>query len=366
MQSAITMEKPVVVVGAGPAGLTAALELARNDCPVRIIETRTESPEHSKALSINTRTLELMEASGITERLLAAGLRAPGAQVRSTEKILFRVDYTRIGHRYNFMLVLPQSETEAIFEQRLSEYGVTVERGTALTGYRQTAAGIEATVTHAGQAAELTASYLVGADGAHSVVRRTAGIAFPGTQMPTRWSLADVRMDSPWEIEPANLQIGSQGMVFALRFKEGVFRLGSDRPNVLQRLPSDMRVHEVLWESDFEVSHCQAETYRAGRVLLAGDAAHVHAPLGARGMNMSIEDAVLLVKRLLAGDLDRYAAERLRAGASALSMIKVQNYLATSTTRMSRLVRRHVVPMVIGCPPLHRRLARRMLGLGYA
>ena len=366
MQNKITPERPVLVAGAGPAGLTAAIELARLDRPVRIVETRMESPQNSKALSVNTRTLELMEASGITERLLAQGLRVPGAQVRSATRVLFRFDYTSIKHRYNFMLVLPQSETEAVLEERLREYGIAVERGTELTAYEQTPAGIDATVRANGTDSAIAASYLIGADGANSIVRSIANIAFPGGQMPHPWSLADVRMDSPWEIEPANLMIDPQGMLFSLRFKEGVFRLGSDHPNVLAKLPDGMRIHEVLWESDFEVSHCQAESYRAGNVLLAGDAAHVHAPLGARGMNMSIEDAVLLVQRLLAGELERYSAERLRAGASALRMIRVQNYLATSTTGVSRVVRRHIVPALLRCPPLHRQLAQRMLGLGYA
>ena len=198
-----------------------------------------------------------------------------------------------------------------------------------------------------------------------SITSERPVLVFPGGTAPHPWSLADVRMQSPWEVDYANLMVGGDSMLFMLRFKDGMFRLGSDRPGVLERLPDIMQIDEVLWESDFEVHHCQAESYRAGNVLLAGDAAHVHAPLGARGMNMSIEDSVLLVERLLAGELHQYATDRLRSGRAALGMIKAQTYLATSTTVAARAIRHYAVPVLLQCPPLHRRLASRMLGLGY-
>jgi 2-polyprenyl-6-methoxyphenol hydroxylase-like FAD-dependent oxidoreductase len=140
--------------------------------------------------------------------------------------------------------------------------------------------------------------------------------------MPHEWSLADVRMQSPWPIEPANILLRKEGMLFALRIKEDLFRLRSNRPHVLQNLPDGIIVRERLWETQFEVGHRQVSSYQSGFVFLVGDAAHVHAPMGARGMNMSIEDSETLIERLITDNVDAYSNGRLRAGASALRMIK--------------------------------------------
>ena len=173
-----------------------------------------------------------------------------------------------------------------------------------------------------GREEEFEASYLIGSDGAHSTVRKQLGVDFPGHRMRGDWSLADVAMDSPLQSGAANVVFGDDGMLFAIEFRPGVYRIASDRPNVIGRLPEGSVIHEVLWESDFAVSHRLAERYTVGRVFLAGDAAHLHSPLGARGMNLGIEDA-------------------------------------------AAFVRAQVIPGVLGIGAVHRRLAERMLGLGY-
>jgi len=357
---------PILVVGAGPAGLTAALELSRHGRAVRIIETRAQRTSHFKALSINTRTLELLGAVGVTERLLAHGRRVPAVHYRTPDGELFRIDYTRLAHRYNFMLALPQNDTEAIMENRLNELGVQVERGTSLCSFQQTPASVTALVERDGVEQSIDAANLIGADGAYSIVRETCGIAFPGTAMAHEWSLADVRMDSPWPADPANILLRGDKMLFALRIKDDLFRLGSNRPDVLQDLPDAIEVHEVLWQTQFAVNHRQAESHRSGRVFLAGDAAHVHAPMGARGMNMSIEDSAILARHISSGSPDRYSGERLQAGAAALRMIKTQTLLVSSTNPCVRLLRERLIPAALKIPAVNNHLVERMLGIGYA
>ncbi len=357
---------PVLIVGAGPAGLTAALELARQGQALRIIEKRPQPTKHFKALSINTRTLELLEHAGVTERLLARGMRIPAVIYRNQDSELFRIDYSGLEHRYNFMLALPQTETEAIMESRLNELGVQVERGTALNSFTQTSTLVTAVVERDGVEDSVAASYLIGADGANSRVREISGISFPGSVMQHQWSLADVRMQSPWPVEPANILLREEGMLFALRIKDDLFRLGSNRPNVLAGLPRGFVVQEILWQTQFEVNHRQVSTYQHGRAFLVGDAAHVHAPMGARGMNMSIEDSAILVDRMLSGNLALYSVERLRAGAAALRMIKSQTLLVTSTNPLIRQLRQRVIPGVLKVPAVNRFLVERMLGIGYA
>lgn len=196
------------------------------------------------------------------------------------------------------------------------------------------------------------------------MVRDRLGIGFPGETMPGDWSLADVLMDSPLDDDVANVLIRPDGMLFMLRIKERLFRLASNRPNVLDRLPKGSRLHRVVWQSDFTVSHRQAECCRMRRVFLAGDAAHVHSPLGARGMNLGIEDACILARRLVDGELDRYDAERHRAGAAAIRMVKAQTRLATGTGLPARLARHMVIPALLSIGAVRRRFLRRALGLG--
>jgi 2-polyprenyl-6-methoxyphenol hydroxylase-like FAD-dependent oxidoreductase len=357
---------PILVIGAGPAGLAAAIELVRRGCAVRIIEKRNQREPHFKALSINTRTLELLEPSGVTERLLASGLKVPAVRYHNSSTELFRIDYTELAHRYNFMLALPQTEIESILETRLTELGVVVERGTNLVRLVQEGSMVTALAEAGGTEHSIAARYVIAADGARSTVRQLCEIDFPGSTMPSEWSLADVRMESPWPVESANIVLHERGMLFSLRIRDDLFRLGSSRPDVLTQLPIGVRVHETLWQTRFRVEHRQTRTYQAGRVYLVGDAAHVHAPMGARGMNMSIEDAVLLVDMMLSDTLHRYSSARLRAGAAALRMIKAQTWLVANSGSVSRYLTSRVIPVALRVPSVRRYLVRRMLGLGYA
>ena len=292
--------------------------------------------------------------------------RVKGIRINTLDTELFRIDYSKLEHRYNFMLALPQTDTEAIMELRLNELGVQVERGTTLISFEQTPTLVTAMVECEGAKDAIKARYLIGADGANSSVRDIAGISFPGSAMPHEWSLADVRMQSPWPVEPANILLRKEGMLFALRIKDDLYRLGSNRPNVLENLPQGLIVKETLWQTQFEVSHRQVNRYQSGCVFLVGDAAHVHAPMGARGMNMSIEDSVILIEHLINNTLDQYSSERLRVGASALRMIKAQTFLVASTNPIVHVIRQYVMPLLIKIPSVNRYLVERMLGIGYA
>ncbi len=320
------LQEPVLVVGAGPVGLAAAISLTLRDYPVRIVEARSGPSTYSKAIGINARTLELLEPAGVTERLLDAGLKIPRITFQNPDRVLFTVDFSEADHRYDFMLGLPQSETERILEQRLNELGVNVERNVSLERFDQGPDSVIGYLAVDGQEEEFEASYLVGSDGAHSTVRKQLGLRFPGHRMPGDWSLADVAMES--SLPPgANVIFGKDGILFAISFKPGVYRIASNRPNVIGRLPEGSVVHDVLWESDFAVSHRLAERYAVGRVFLAGDAAHLHSPLGARGMNLGIEDAAELVTALSVGSPVQYHKTRYAVSKSVVRMVGAQTRL---------------------------------------
>ncbi|MEN8145419.1 MAG: FAD-dependent monooxygenase, partial [Gemmatimonadota bacterium] len=351
-----------LVVGAGPAGLTAAIELARRGRSVRIIEAKPERSQFSKALGVNPRTLELLEAAGVSERLLERGRRIPGVEVWSDEEKLFSIDFGEIDHRYNFMLSLPQSETEDILENRLSELGVQVERGLVLQRIDLLPEGVRVLLAGDTATESLVVPQVVGADGAHSTARRELHIGFPGDRMKGDWSLADVRLDMA-PIDPVFVRLGRSALLFMLRIRDGVYRVASNRPDVLDRLPTDSRITEVLWSSDFTVSHRLAETFQVGRVFLAGDAAHLHSPLGARGMNMGIEDAAELVRLMDSGQTYLYSPGRHSNAREAIRGIKRRTNAVTSAGWIAQQFRERVLPQVMRSRRLRKRVLNDMLGL---
>jgi 2-polyprenyl-6-methoxyphenol hydroxylase-like FAD-dependent oxidoreductase len=357
-------EGPVLVVGAGPTGLAAALELARRGRAVRIVDQKEARSQRSKAIGVNARTLELLEPSGVSTRLLASGLHLRRLNFRSGGRLLATIELSRAEHRYDFMLALLQAETERLLEQALAEHGVEVGWSTTFQALEAGDDRVRARLSAGGVEQAVEADYLIGADGAHSAVRHALGLAFDGTTDPVEWWLVDVRMD--WRFAPDEMSVfASPAAVLAvIPIEPGLFRLVSNGPDPLDLLPQGAAVREEVWRSAFRISYRQVASYRQGRVLLAGDAAHVHSPVGARGMNLGIEDGTLLARKLVEGGLESYSAERHPVGARVIRQTRTLTRLVTARQPVARWLRDQLFRQVIGrSAGVQRRLARRVLGL---
>jgi 3-(3-hydroxy-phenyl)propionate hydroxylase len=341
-------EHAVVIAGGGPTGLMLAGELALAGVDVVIIERRADQKvDGSRAGGLHSRTIEVLDQRGIAERFLEAGYVAPALGFAGIP-----LDISDFPTRHNYVLALWQSKIEPILAGWVEELGVPILREREVVGVAQDATGV---VVETSGNVSLRAKYLVGCDGGRSLVRKMAGIEFAGLDPSTSWLIAEVAMD-----EEPKLGMRREGGGIGRMGEGGPFRVVLteryvERPgeSTLQDLSealvaaygTDYGVHSPTWISRFTDMSRQAVSYRRGRILLAGDAAHVHPPQGGQGLNTGVQDAVNLGWKLAQvvnrtspeSLLDTYSAERHPVGARVLHNTMAQVALATADDRHQAL-----------------------------
>jgi 2-polyprenyl-6-methoxyphenol hydroxylase-like FAD-dependent oxidoreductase len=361
--SKLPEEPNILVVGAGPTGLTAAIELARRDIKVHIIDRKEGPTSLSKAVGISAHSLEILEPSGVAAQLLARGIRIRRANIWSPAgRRLGRIDFSQIRHRYNFLLSLPQSETETILGGALGRFGVAVEWQAGLAGLAAAGGVIRASI---GGKADQAYDYVFGADGVHSRVRESLGLAFPGKTHKRLWSIADVEgPDWPYDPGEAHLFLRPAGSVcFAIPIGKQRFRAVSNTPDAMVSLPSSDRMSRVLQTDTFHIPVKQAPAYQSGNVFLGGDAAHVHSPVGGRGMNLGIEDAAGFARRFFSNNLAGYTAERHPIGKTWIELSEKILAGAQAQSLLGRTARDLAIFALGHAPILQRPMLRRVSGL---
>ena len=353
----------ILIVGAGPVGLTAGLELARRGIAFRIVDKADSPSKLSKAIGVNPRSLELLEPSGACAALLESGTKISRANLHDDNGVLTTLNFQGIGHRHNFMLALPQSRTEAVLTDKLQSLGVQVERGCALTRLTVHDGKAQCLLETGDRRSELNPSLVIGADGAHSLVRESLRIPFAGRTYDRDWSLVDLRLDWSCPDDEVNLFVTRRGLLAVIPMGPGRYRLASDRPDPVTLLPGEANPRAVLWRSSFRIAHRQAKTYRNGPVCLAGDAAHVHSPLGARGMNLGIEDAAVLAQLVAEDQLHRYHDLRYPVGRRTIVFVNLLTRALAARGTAARLSRRFILATLLNIASFRQRMTKNMLGI---
>lgn len=371
----------VLVVGAGPTGLTLAASLVNRGIATTVVDGQVAGANTSRAAVVNARSLEVLEALDVARRLVKQGVHAPRFTIRDGKRTLIPVDFSVLPTAYPYSLMVPQSTTERLLLDRLTELGGTVMRPKTLTTISQDSDGVTAAFDDGDV---IRARYAVGADGIRSTVREHAAIGFQGGEYEESFTLADVRLAGDAPVDEVILFWAKAGLTVVAPLPGDIHRIvapvtdAPEAPTVAfiqqildSRGAGAMIVTDVVWGSRFRIHHRVADTYRAGRLLLAGDAAHVHSPAGGQGMNLGIQDAVALADALgavLAGAddsvLDEYSAARRPIAREVVAMTDRLTRLAT-LPRAVRPIRNTAIGLAGRVPAVRRALARRLSGLVY-
>ena len=362
----------VLIVGAGPTGLTLALWLKRLGVDIRIIDKSSGPGETSRAIAVQARTLEFHRQIGIVEDVLAEGIRLKKLTMRRPEGIAAQLPVSEFGTgvtRYSFAFALAQDVHERVLLRHLREAGVAVEREIELTGFMDDGASVTATLRKAGVSNTVRADYLVGADGAHSAVRHGMKLGFPGGTYEQSFYVADVMGNGPYTPEGIDIVLGAYGFALIIPVRQsGSLRLIGIVPKRFEAEPdltfemirddvereSRIKVETVNWFSHYRVHHRVADHFRERRAFIAGDAGHIHSPAGGQGMNTGMGDAVNLAWKLAAvlqgrakpELLDSYEPERIAFAHSLIKGTDQAFRLVAGRSWFSDLWRRFVMPVI--------------------
>ena len=391
MNTTTSSDSQVLVVGAGPTGLLLAAQLMARGIRTRIIDKAPSPVLEAKALGVGARTLEVLDVMGLSDAFIERGHRVRRFHVYSGQRNLAVLDLARNGSPYGFVLMLPQNETEMLLRARVRELGGIVEYGVELVHVAEDGSAVNATLRDlAGRETGTISDYLVGCDGAHSRVRHELGLAFEGQPYPQDWLVADVSLEGAGREDEIHVFFRSEGLpLYCLPMRKHRWRVvmpnagdrGGKPPSfeeiqhlLAQRAPSRMVASDPGRLTCFRTQIRSTTTYRRGRILLAGDAVHIHSPAGGQGMNTGIMDAHNLAWKLaLVADgrasdrlLDTYQEERLPVAGNVLGLSDAIVRWHSMSHPVKRALRDALVPSITRLPAVQRAAAQRLSQISVA
>ena len=386
--------KPILIVGAGPVGMTMASELVRYGVPVRIIDKSVQRTDKSKALVLWSRTLELLDRGGESAVFVNAGYKAEAINIITADKVIAHVSMKNVNSPYPYGLVIPQSETERLLENRLGDQGVSVERQVELISLKNSIDKVEAILRHAdGHEEAVSADWLVGCDGAHSAVRHGIGRRFTGETNSSDWMLADIHLTGyPYPDSEVSVYWHRDGAFVIFPISPGRYRVIADLPHsgadypptptleqvqaiMYHRGPKGAKAFDPIWLAGFRINGRKVASYRWGRVFLAGDAAHVHSSAGGQGMNTGMQDAFNLAWKMalvvhgtcVEHLLESYSPERSSVGDEVLKTAGRLTTIGTLRNPVAQAVRNIVARAILGFGFVQHQFADNMteVSIGY-
>jgi 2-polyprenyl-6-methoxyphenol hydroxylase-like FAD-dependent oxidoreductase len=376
------LEHTIGIVGAGPTGLALGAELKRLGISSLILDRLEAGANTSRAVVIHARTLEVLEPLGVTPELLEAGLIVPTFRIRDRNRILASISFAHLDTKYPFGLMCPQNRTEAILLRRLESLGGTVQRPCDVVAITPEADHVKVQFKSGVELKTINMKWLVGCDGMHSLVREQTSIPFIGGNYEDSFVLGDVEMDWPINREEVSLFFSGKGLVVVAPMSPNHFRIvatlrnAPPEPSITdflqileERGPKDakIKIHTLVWSSRFHVQHRIAKVLRQGRILLAGDAAHVHSPAGGQGMNTGIQDAIALAHALKEtleqgndDTLQVWQEKRLEIAHSVVKMTDLMTRAATASSPGAKLLRNAVISIIGHIPYAQNAIAEKL------
>lgn len=376
----------VLIVGAGPTGLALANVLQQSGVNHVIVDALSEGLNTSRAAVVHAHTLEMLDRIGVVGELNQRGVDLSRFVIRDEDQVLLEISFDDLPSAFQKILMIPQPATENVLATRLSATGGKVHRGVQAVGVSQSNDFVGVQLEGPDGKHSLRAKFVVAGDGMHSIIRQSTSIAFEGAPYAESFVLADVRMDWPLIRNDVSLFFSAAGLVVVAPLPDGSFRIVA----TMDKAPAEpgiddiqalldargpqvrrARVEEIVWSSRFRVHHRLASAYREGRILLMGDAAHVHSPAGGQGMNTGLVDAIVLGEALTAvvrrdaspSALDQYAALRRPAAAHVLTLASRLTNLATIRSPILRALRNLALRTVNHVPTAKRAIALQLSGV---
>jgi 2-polyprenyl-6-methoxyphenol hydroxylase-like FAD-dependent oxidoreductase len=384
----MTIDTDVLIVGAGPVGLFLANECARRGLRWRIVEARSAQSDHSKALAIFPRTLEIFDMAGLVQPFLDAANRVTWVAVANHERQLARLHFTPPDTPYSFVAMVPQDVTERLLAEALERRGGVVEYNTTCTGAEERDDHVSVTVERNGQPTTISATFVVGCDGAHSTIRHVLNLPFEGGAYDASYMLADIESNDTLPADEMQLCPSALGPVAIFPMSATRRRVVAmmhtapteDAPTVetvrevLQRAPAGLKARAVHWSTYFRIHHRQVEQMRVGRIFVAGDAAHIHSPFGGQGMNTGLQDVWNLAWKLdlaVRGHgndqlLESYTAERRPVIKQVIDLTHFMTTVMGAPNKLAQAIRDMAIPVVWHLPPFQHFFVERLSELGIA